>query len=193
MSAPSSETRDSDRRHRARAEALRFWTPILLMVVGAAGVASGILVGGVCAQFAPGPYGQVQCLPLQEDVIGAAIVVVSGIALVAGVYLVFFNKRETYAHICAECGKAYRDGSRESMHRARGRMACSTECAERIEARARLDELRDKVALLATMAVRAPQGVERTRARERLEEIATYATEPVRTQAKEALRRIGDS
>jgi uncharacterized heparinase superfamily protein len=69
-------------------------------------------------------------------------------------------------------------------------MVCSFACAERIEERARLEELQSKVSVLETLAVRAPQGVERTRARERLAEIAAYATEPVKTQARDALRRI---
>ena len=69
-------------------------------------------------------------------------------------------------------------------------MACFFACAERTEGRGRIEELQQKVAVLASLAVQVSQGVERTQARERLEEMAAYATELVRTQAMEALRRI---
>lgn len=171
-------------------ERLRYSAPLALMLAGAAGILAGFLLGGVCAQYVVDRYGQVSCVPLLDDAVGGAIVTASGVALAAGLYLVFFNRRERFVHTCAECGKRYRDDSRESAYRARGKMVCSFACAEAIEERARLEELRAKVTALATLAVRAPQGVERTRARERLAEIAAYATEPVKTQAREALERI---
>ncbi len=174
----------------ARRERLRYYAPLALMLAGAGGILAGFLLGGVCAQFVVDRYGQLSCVPLLDDAVGGAIVTASGLALAAGLYLVFFNRRERFVHTCAECGKTYRDDSRESAYRARGKMVCSFACAEAIEERARLEELRAKVAVLANLAVKAPQDVERTRARERLAEIAAYATEPVKSQAREALQRL---
>lgn len=182
-----------DIRARQRREALRFWAPIALAVGGAAGVVAGFVLAGVCGRFAVDRYGQVSCIPLLDDATGAAITLASLAALAAGFYLIFVNRQETFEHTCAECGKRYEDGSVESQYRARGRMACSAECAEKIEARGRLADLQNKIAALAAMAATVPPGAERRRARERLEEIASYAAEPVRTQAKEALRRIEGS
>lgn len=190
MTANALETRPADSQKRARRETLRFWAPIALLIVGGAGVLAGFLLGGVCARFVTDRFGQVSCVPLLDETAGAAIVLGSGAALAAGLYFVFFNRRERFVHTCAECGRTYRDDSRESAYRARSKMVCSFACAERIEERARLEELRAKVAVLATLALQAPQDVERTRARERLGEIAAYATEPAKTQAREALRRI---
>lgn len=171
-------------------EALRFWTPVLLAVLGAAGILAGFLLAGVCARFSVDRYGQVSCVPLLDETTGAVIVLTALVVLGAGLYLIFFNRRETFDHVCAECGKRYQDGSAESVRRARGRMACSAECAEKIEERARLTELEAKVAALAAMALRSPPGVERMRARERLAEIAAYANEPVRSRAREALQQM---
>ena len=190
MTANAPETPPADAQRLAHREALRFWGPIVLLVAGAAGMLAGFLLGGVCARFVVDRYGQRSCMPLLNDALGAAIVLSSGAALATGLYLVFFNRRERFVHTCAECGRTYRDDSRESAYRARSKMVCSFACAERIEERARLEELRSKVALLANLAIEAPQDVERTRARERLAEIAAYAMEPVKTQAREALRRI---
>ncbi len=189
MDASPSPASSSDRSRAARLEALRYYGPIALLVAGGAGILAGFLLGGVCARFVVDTYGQVSCVPLYNELAGAGIVGGSALVLATGVYLVFF-RREQFVHRCAECGRTYRDESRESAYRARGKMVCSFACAERIEERARLEELRVKVSLLAQLAVGAPQGVERTRARERLAEIAAYATEPVKTQAREALRRI---
>ncbi len=191
MDAPVPSPGASRRPRYDRAELLRYYGPIALLLGGGAGILSGLLLGGVCARFVVDRYGQLSCVPLYDEIVGAAIVGGSALVLAAGVYLVFFRK-ERFVHTCAECGKTYRDDSRESAYRARSKMVCSFECAEKIEARARLEELRVKVTVLATLAVTAPQGVERTRARERLAEIASYATEPVKTQAREALRRIED-
>lgn len=190
MDASATPPSESDRARLARREALRFYGPILLLIAGGAGILAGFLLGGVCARFVVDRYGQVSCVPLVDDVVGATIVLGSGVVMAAGLYFVFFNRRERFVHTCAECGKRYRDDSRESAYRARGKMVCSFACAEKIEERARLEELQSKVALLANLAVQAPQDIERTRARARLAEIAAYAVEPVRTQAREALRRI---
>jgi hypothetical protein len=193
MNGTASDLQRVDRARLVRREALRFWGPIALLFVGGVGVLTGFLLGEVCTRFVVDRLGQVSCVPLLDEAVGGALVGGSGIALAAGVYLVFFNRRERFVHTCAECGKTYRDDSRESAYRARGKMVCSFACAERIEERARLEELRSKVAALETLAVQAAQGVERTRARERLAEIAAYATEPVKSQAREALRRIEGS
>lgn len=192
MDVSPADAASPDRLRAGRLEAIRYYGPIALMIAGGAGILAGFLLGGVCARFVVDTYGQVSCVPLYNELVGAGIVGGSALVLAAGVYLVFF-RRERFMHRCAECGKTYRDESRESAYRARGKMVCSFECAEKIEERARLEELRAKVDLLAQLAVGAVQGVERARARERLAEIATYATEPVKTQARDALRRIEGS
>ena len=160
--APSSPTEDA--RRLAPAEALRFYGPLAVVVGGAAGILAGFLLGGVCARFVVDSCGQVSCVPLYGEGVGREIVLGSGAVLALGLYLVFV-RRERFVDACAECGKRYRDQSREWAYRARGKMACSFACAGAIEARGRLEDLQHKVAVLASLAVRAPQGVERTRAR----------------------------
>lgn len=175
---------------RTRGDALRSYGPILLLLLAAVGFLSGLLLGGVCAVWVRESNGLVSCTPLLPAAIGSAIILASAAAGGLGIYFVFFRK-ESFVHVCGECGRTYRDHSLLSERRARGKMMCSAECEEKVETRARLADLETKVAALEAMAERAPAGTEKTQAMERLEEIASFGTEPVRTQARDALRRIG--
>ena len=171
------------------AESLRSRGPLVLVVVGGATTLVSLLLGGVCARYVTAGI-SVECLPLLDPPAGAALLGLSLVPIVAGLYLIFFNRRESFRHTCAECGKVYRDANRDSVYRVRGRMACSPECAARMEGRVHQQRLRDMVGVLEAMAVEAPQDVERRRARERLRELAATEPEPIGSLARDALRRL---
>ena len=101
------------------------------------------------------------CVPLLDPAVGTAALALSAVPAAVGLYLVFVRK-PTYRHTCAECGKVYRDRSLYSERRARGKMVCSAECAEKIEAQAQVEEMWDTVDALERLALQAPQGVQRT-------------------------------
>ncbi len=162
--------------------------PLLLVGIGGAGFVASLLLAGVCDRFV---YleGTQFCLPLLDPAWGTAALGLSALPIALGLYLIFV-RRPSYRHTCAECGRVYRDAGLYSERRARGKMVCSDACAAKVEARAEVEELRDTVEALERLAVRAPQGLQRDRARARLQEIADAPAEPGRTQARDALRRI---
>lgn len=174
---------------RGRPTDWRARVPILLVVLGGAGFIASLLLGGVCGRFV---YleGIQFCVPLLDPLMGDAALALSAVPALVGLYLIFVRK-PSYRHTCAECGKVYRDASLTSERRARGKMVCSVECAAKVEARVQVEEMRDTVDALERLAVHAPQELQRGRARARLREIAEGSAEPARTQAREALRRIG--
>lgn len=170
-------------------ESLRSRGPLVLVTVGGAGALLSLLLGGVCARYVTAGI-SVECLPLLDPTLGAVLLALSLVPIAAGLYLIFFNRRETFRHTCAECGKVYRDGNRDSVYRVRGKMACSSECAAKMEARLQEQRMRDMVRVLEAMAVEAPQDVERRRARERLGELAATEPEPIGGLARDALARL---
>lgn len=99
----------------------------------------------------------------------------------------------SYLHTCGLCGKQYHDGNPFSeISSARGDAAvkfCSLACYAETKERWRKEDVAKLIPSLETMVANATNDVARLLADERLRVIATDEDEPLRSQARDALKR----
>lgn len=98
-----------------------------------------------------------------------------------------------YLHTCGLCGKQYHDGnpfSELSISRDDAAVKfCSLACYAETKERWRKEDLAKLIPSLETMVATATNDVARVLADERLRVIATDEDEPLRSQARDALKR----
>lgn len=99
----------------------------------------------------------------------------------------------SYLHTCSTCGKTYHDGNPfseiSSARDAAQVKFCSLACYTETKERWRKEDLAKLIPSLESMVANATNDVARVLADERLRVIATDEDEPLRSQARDALRR----
>ena len=174
-----------------RAEAWEYWPAVLLAVVGACGVAATLFLSLPCMK--PTTFNGVPaCTFLLTQGQSTGMLVAFALPMAVGLYAVYVNRRESYVHVCANCGNVYRDRSLVSERRALARPVCSEACATAIESSFRLATVLGQVPELERAAIRREDPVTATKARERLRDLADRGPPSVRASAVEALQRLGD-
>ncbi len=115
------------------AEAWEYWPAVLLAVVGACGIAATLFLSLPCMK----PItinGVPACTFLLTPGQSTGMLVAFALPLAVGLYMVYVNRHETYVHVCASCGRVYRDASLVSERRALARPVCSDACAAAVDA-----------------------------------------------------------
>ncbi len=105
----------------------------------------------------------------------------------------FTGPVSVYRHTCSRCGKVYRDGNpfseisgtRDGVNVKFCSLVCYAETAERW----RKEDLANHIQTLESMVANATNEVACALADERLRVIATDEDEPLRSQARDALKR----
>lgn len=170
-------------------EAWEYWPPVILAVLGAGGVAATLFLSLPCMKPVT-VNGVTACTYLLTQGQSTGILVAFSVPLAVGLYIVYLNRRQSYVHVCANCGKVYRDASLTSEHRALARPVCSDACAAAIQESFELATRLGQVPELERAASRPEDPVTAAHARDRLHELAADAAPPVRAAALEALERL---
>ncbi len=105
----------------------------------------------------------------------------------------FHGPVSVYLHTCSACGKEYRDANPfseiSSAHDGAAGKFCSLACYAETQERWRKEDLAKLIPSLEAMVADATNDVARVLADERLRVIATDEDEPLRSQARDALKR----
>ncbi len=105
----------------------------------------------------------------------------------------FAGHVSVYLHTCSACGREYRDANPfseiSSAHDGAAGKFCSLACYAETQERWRKEDLAKLIPSLEAMVADATNDVARVLADERLRVIATDEDEPLRSQARDALKR----